>query len=172
MTSTLKVDTIQGKTTAGTVAMPAGVVIQTVDFTYATTVTTESTGYVDTGVSAVITPKFSNSKIYVTGFLHCRIYGAHDHGVSFKMRRHIGGTPTDVYTAPLTYEHYFYDGTANATIHDSITRFPMFVVDTPSSTSACTYAYQYASMRTSDSNDTQMQPASANSHGFIMEIKQ
>ena len=28
--STLKVDTIQGKTTAGTVAMPSGLVVQTV----------------------------------------------------------------------------------------------------------------------------------------------
>jgi len=98
--STLKVDTIQGKTTAGTVAMPAGVIIQTVDFTHGTNVATQSTGYVDTGISAVITPKFSNSKIYITGFLHCRLNGNHDHGVSFKMRRHIGGSP--IFVEPLT----------------------------------------------------------------------
>jgi len=88
------------------------------------------------------------------------------------MRRHIGGSPTDIYTAPLTYEHYFYDGTANTTTYDFITRFPMFVVDTPSTTSECTYSYQYASMRTDNANSTKMQPANANSHGFIMEIKQ
>ena len=175
--STLLVQNIKhtNGTTAATVNSSgvfasAGHILQTVDFTYSTLVDTESTGYVDTGVSAVITPKFSNSKIYVTGFLHCRIYGEHDHGVSFKLRRTVGGTTTDVYTAPLTYEYYFYDGTANTTIHDSITRFPMFVVDTPSSTSACTYAYQYASMRTSDSNNTQMQPGSGNSHGFLSLI--
>lgn len=170
--STLSVDTIQGKTTAGTVAMPAGVIIQTVDFTHGTNVATQSTGYVDTGISAVITPKFSNSKIYITGFLHCRLNGNHDHGVSFKMRRHIGGSPTDIYTAVSTYEHYFYDGTANATAHDHHTRFPMFVVDTPSTTSECTYSYQYASMRTDNANVTQMQVNSTPSHGFIMEIKQ
>ena len=49
---------------AGALSVP-GVVIQTVDFTYGTTVTTQSTGYVDTGISAVITPKFSNSLILV-----------------------------------------------------------------------------------------------------------
>ena len=170
--STLSVDTIQGKTTAGTVAMPEGMCVQTVDFTYGTQVATQSTGYVDTGVSAVITPKFNNSKIYITGFIHCRIHGAHDHGVSFKVRRHIGGTPTDVYTAANTYEHYFYDGTANTTIHDSITRFPMFAVDTPNTTAACTYSYQYASMRTDNTNLTYVQVAGTPSHGFIMEIKQ
>ena len=129
------------------------------------------TGYVDTGVSAVITPKFSDSKIYVTGFLHCRINGNHDHGVSFKMRRHIGGSPTDIYTAVSTYEHYFWDGSTSGA-HDHHTRFPMFVVDTPSTTAECTYSYQYASMRTDYSNVTYMQTNSSPSHGFIMEIKQ
>jgi hypothetical protein len=169
--STLSVDTIQGKTTAGSVAFPAGVVIQTVDFTYGTTVATESTGYVDTGVSAVITPKFSNSKIYITGFLHCRISGDHDHGVSFKLRRHIAGSPTDVYTAVSTYEHYFWDGTTTGTYQKN-TRFPMFVVDTPNTTSECTYSYQYASMRTDYSNNTKMHENGTPSHGFIMEIAQ
>jgi len=171
MTSTLKTDKIEGVTSSGTVQMPAGVVIQTVDFTYGTTVTTNSTGYVDTGVSAVITPKFSNSKIYVTGFLHCRINGNHDHGVSFKMRRHIGGSPTDIYTAVSTYEHYFWDGSTSGA-HDHHTRFPMFVVDTPSTTAECTYSYQYASMRTDYANVTYMQTNSSPSHGFIMEIAQ
>jgi len=172
MTSRLLVDKLEGKTTANTVQMPTGTCIQTVDFSYATAVLTQSTGYVDTGVSAVITPKFSNSKIYITGFLHCRIHGAHDHGVSFKMRRHIGGTPTDIYAAAITNEHYFYDGTANTTVHDAITRFPMFVVDAPNTTSECTYSYQYASMRTDNSNLTYMQVGGTPSHGFIMEIAQ
>ena len=155
---------------AGALSVP-GVVIQTVDFTYGTTVTTQSTGYVDTGISAVITPKFSNSKIYITGFLHVRINGDHDHGVSFKMRRHIAGSPTDIYTAVSTYEHYFWDGTTSGA-HDHHTRFPMFVVDTPSTTAECTYSYQYASMRTDYSNITYMQTNSSPSHGFIMEIAQ
>ena len=66
--STLSVDTIQGKTTAGTVAMPAGMVIQT-----ATTLSTVNNGsYTSTSLSHIstfdvaFTPKFSNSLIRVS----------------------------------------------------------------------------------------------------------
>ena len=69
--STLSVDTIQGKTTAGTVAMPTGGhIIQTqysVDLQTATDVTTaSSSAFVDlSGMTVSITPKFSTSKILV-----------------------------------------------------------------------------------------------------------
>ena len=65
--STLSVDAIQGKTTAGTVAMPAGATIQVVDSGAKTTsVTVQSTTFTDTNmVSVAITPKFATSKIYV-----------------------------------------------------------------------------------------------------------
>ena len=66
--STLSVDTIQGKTTAGTVAMPAGMVIQT-----ATTLSIVNNGsYTSTSLSHIstfdvaFTPKFSNSLIRVS----------------------------------------------------------------------------------------------------------
>jgi hypothetical protein len=80
--STLKVDTIQGKTTAGTVAMPAGMVIQTV----ATTDNTElalSTGQTPTNYSQLntsITPKFSTSKILVRVDFGALQYGGNDRG--------------------------------------------------------------------------------------------
>tara|TARA_B100001057_G_scaffold434365_1_gene463960 strand:- start:437 stop:910 length:474 start_codon:yes stop_codon:yes gene_type:complete len=64
--STLKVDTIQGKTTAGTVAMPSGMVIQTVQESTTTQLIHNSTSYGVTSISASITPKFSSSKILVT----------------------------------------------------------------------------------------------------------
>ena len=66
--STLKVDTIQGKTTAGTVAMPAGHVIQVVSSEIGASgdISTTSTSFVDTGHSVTITPKFSTSKVLVT----------------------------------------------------------------------------------------------------------
>ena len=47
--STLSVDTIQGKTTAGSVAMPAGVIIQTVNFTTNTQVSTNTSTFTKTG---------------------------------------------------------------------------------------------------------------------------
>tara|TARA_R100001443_G_scaffold116710_2_gene138159 strand:- start:132 stop:674 length:543 start_codon:yes stop_codon:yes gene_type:complete len=63
--STLQVDTIQGKTTAGTVAMPAGMIIQIVQTTPTTTshVTVASSSLVEasTTMRVSITPKFATS---------------------------------------------------------------------------------------------------------------
>ena len=65
MGSTLTVDNIQGATTAGTVKMPAGHIIQTVMATTQTTTESGANGYVDTGFSATITPQFNTSKVLV-----------------------------------------------------------------------------------------------------------
>lgn len=63
--STLKVDTIQGKTAAGTVAMPAGHLIQTVKMSTSTTTSTTGSSYIDTNLTKQITPLFSNSIILI-----------------------------------------------------------------------------------------------------------
>ena len=62
--STLSVDTIQGKTTAGTLAMPAGYIIQTVESQgiFSETTTTGSS-FVNSNMTLAITPKFANSLI-------------------------------------------------------------------------------------------------------------
>ena len=62
--STLKVDTIQGKTTSGTVAIPNHV-IQVVNSTYSTQTESTSSTFADTGLTASITPSSSTSKILV-----------------------------------------------------------------------------------------------------------
>ena len=66
--STLKVDTIQGKTTAGTIAMPSGSVVQTIinspdtgGATFNVTTFTE----VNSAMRTSITPKFSTSLIFI-----------------------------------------------------------------------------------------------------------
>ena len=59
--STLSVDTIQGKTTAGTVAMPSGSVIQVLQGEVLTEISNSSSSY-GSVVSQAITPKFSSSK--------------------------------------------------------------------------------------------------------------
>lgn len=46
--------------------MPTGSVIQTVSVTYGTSTTTTSTSFVDTGLTASITPRFSSSKILIS----------------------------------------------------------------------------------------------------------
>jgi hypothetical protein len=67
--STLSVDTIQGKTTAGTVAMPSGSVIQVTHAIKTDTFNTSNRcvtdGFVDTGLNCSITPKFASSLIMI-----------------------------------------------------------------------------------------------------------
>ena len=63
--STLKVDTIQGKQ-AGTVAMPAGHIIQVKENAITTQISTTSTSLGASGHTLSITPKFASSKILIT----------------------------------------------------------------------------------------------------------
>jgi hypothetical protein len=71
MTSRLLVDKIEGKTTANTVQMPSGSVIQYKQQQSSTKVTNSANSYVASGVSIAFTPKFSTSIIQVfwEGFL-------------------------------------------------------------------------------------------------------
>jgi len=66
MTSTLKTDKIEGVTSSGTVAMPAGHVIQTVTAKSTTETSFNSTSWVSSGLFVNITPKFSTSKILIS----------------------------------------------------------------------------------------------------------
>ena len=66
--STLSVDTIQGKTTAGTIAMPSGSVVQTIinsPDTAAATHDVTSWTEVSSGMRTSITPKFTNSILFI-----------------------------------------------------------------------------------------------------------
>ena len=62
--SILKVDTINEKTSGNGVAIP-GHIIQVVQGVKTGQTSTGSSSYVDTGLSGVITPKFSSSKVLV-----------------------------------------------------------------------------------------------------------
>ena len=64
--STLSVDTIQGKTTAGTVAMPSGMVVQTAQSTASANFSTTSTSYVQGPQTSTFTMKNSSNKVLVT----------------------------------------------------------------------------------------------------------
>jgi hypothetical protein len=60
--------TITGLTATGISAvqqLPAGSVLQVVNATYGTQVNTSSSTYIDTGLTASITPKFATSKILI-----------------------------------------------------------------------------------------------------------
>lgn len=64
MASTLTVDNIVGATSASAVHLP-GHVIQVVQNVVTGQVSTGGTSYVNTGLTATITPKYSNSKVLV-----------------------------------------------------------------------------------------------------------
>ena len=64
MASILKTDKIEGVTSSGTVAIPNHV-IQVVNSTYSTQTNSSSSTFLDTGLTASITPSSSTSKILV-----------------------------------------------------------------------------------------------------------
>ena len=91
MTSTLKVDTIQGKTASGTVAFPSGVAIQTVYSEYATYGSSTSTSIFSIPVTATITPKFSDSKILVQVSLNGMYLSGNARNCVQELYKDIGG---------------------------------------------------------------------------------
>ena len=114
MTSRLLVDKIEGKTTSGTIQMPAGHVIQTVRMTPTTTSTTSTSNtYADTNLTLAITPKFSNSLIIITAsaswlisggsFFYYRLYrNGSDIGIDHQINGDYGSNGT-AFSASTTY---------------------------------------------------------------------
>ena len=92
--STLSVDTIQGKTTAGTVAMPSGHVVQTVsNSSYSSATYSLSASTEQNVLSCTITPKFSNSHMFIQCFWYYAPISSND-DFGLAMRREIGGSLT------------------------------------------------------------------------------
>ena len=90
--STLSVDTIQGKTTAGTIAMPSGTIIQARYSSSTTRVSGTTAGADVTLMTAdVFTPKFANSKIIITMSLY---FGAWNPNGGLQVVRSISGGST------------------------------------------------------------------------------
>ena len=99
--STLSVDTIQGKTTAGTVAMPSGTTVQAQSlansgrgaFVYTTS---SSFAHVGTNWDLTITPKFTSSKILLLGNFVCIMNGGTNKYGYLTLYRSVGGSATDL----------------------------------------------------------------------------
>ena len=65
--STLSVDTIQGQTAAANVKLPAGAIVQTLQFTASEQTTSAGSG--NTIINGTFNPKFSGSKFIVSAFI-------------------------------------------------------------------------------------------------------
>ncbi len=135
--STLKVDTIQGKTTAGTVAMPSGHVIQLVTNTYSTETSISSSTYTDSGLTCQITPKFSSSKIFILVSHHIKLkHATADSGGGWKIFR----DTTEIKASAVNYAMYAYTSHASEI---NIRGWQNWnYLDSPSSTSQITYKTQ------------------------------
>ena len=151
--STLSVDTIQGQTTAGTVKMPAGhmvqyVVNQTIGQQTISTVNT----YTDIGNSATtITPKFNNSKVKIDVSMDIglnKLSGSGGYGDRLQFRIVKNGSSL----FNITENHFWVANNSDSRrgrIHFQAT-------DTVSSTSATVYKVQVYVRGTASSTSAQL----------------
>ena len=130
--STLKVDTINEKTTGNGVQI-AGHVIQTVFVNDSNEFSSTSTSFVDTNLTATITPKSASSKILV--FSNLTLDVACGSVISARLLR--GSTV-------LKTEGYWDFISTQATSDYILMRQPHYYLDSPSTTSAITYKWQLA----------------------------
>ena len=83
--SILKVDTINEKTSGNGVLIP-GHVIQTVDSSNSTELSTSSSGtWVDSGETITITPKFATSKLHILVYAAGETYGWTNQGTGYRI---------------------------------------------------------------------------------------
>ena len=114
---------LSGMTTAslpalGSAQMPTGSVLQVVQGSYSTTMsTTSNSTFVSTGASITITPTSSSSKILVMFNQHIAIEKQNgDQGAGFAIKR----GSTTVWSTPVPYAFYHYSGTDSVYVDGSM----------------------------------------------------
>lgn len=145
--------------------MPVGSVLQVVNGFTSTAVTTSATDtWIDTGIYAVITPKFSTSKIMVL----VNICGMHKTDSSTWNRMGIR-VMRDATTIGTTSLRNMYTAT---TMQLSLPGIMYSKLDSPSSTSAITYGVQFQAEALSSGTGVSVQKDSnsGESQIFLMEI--
>ena len=113
MTSRLLVDKIEGKTTANSVAMPSGSVVQTSFHSFSTETIMNSNSDADVGGSTVtFTPKFASSLLILTMSVSIQVSRENSNNggtVNFV----VDGVNIDHPTNNADYEHYINMGSGN-----------------------------------------------------------
>ena len=133
MTSRLMVDKIEGKTTANTVQMPSGSIIQvqSTELLTGSQWTSTSSSWSDI-ISVTITPKFSSSKILFQLAGDCGSSGDNTALIMKLVRNINGGAFVAIGGGGFSYENNNYNACSLA------------VMDSPSTTNACIYKLQGA----------------------------
>jgi len=120
--------------------LPAGSVLQVVNFrSTANNTSTTSQSYVDTGMSATITPSSTSSKILVVANLNGLYKDNAQNAISTKLLR--GSTDIGTIDSMNTYTDNTDTGASGASIS---------YLDSPNTSSAVTYKIQFASISSSN----------------------
>tara|TARA_A200000113_G_scaffold8922_1_gene9032 strand:- start:225 stop:758 length:534 start_codon:yes stop_codon:yes gene_type:complete len=141
--STLKVDTIQGKTTSGTVAMPSGYVVQFIDKTFTNQTAVNSDTYTTISDGTVtITPKFSNSKIMIMACLNVMVNDSNTQYVfgGFQFKR--GSTVITQNHTDNAGPFEFGTNIGGGSSSQLNSRISYNIIDSPNTTSATTYSIE------------------------------
>jgi hypothetical protein len=133
MASTLTVDNIVGAASASTIHIP-GHIIQTVTGTHSTQLTTTSTSYITSGITATITPKSSSSKILILSNFQAQVTSQNNQSGYFTVFR--GSTNLGNGGQFLRLEVNVDNWFGSQTIQH---------LDSPNTTSATTYDLQFRS---------------------------
>ena len=122
-------------TTAGVPAsaMPAGSVIQVVNATYSTYISTGSTSYVDTGLSATITPSSVTSKVLI----FANVPDSHNNTTTSILYLNVVRNSTQIIEFAKHSDHLA-SGASLVTYGGSTS-----YLDSPNTTSATTYKVQF-----------------------------
>ena len=129
--STLSVDTIQGKTTAGTLKLPSDYIVQAVHFTTSTKSFHSTNSFTDSGFDATIAPKYNNSKILVLGNFAIYLSGNQQNNVAETAVHRNDSTVLGKFTV-RAYDY----GSSGVLIERPVS---MNFLDSPATTSTVTY---------------------------------
>tara|TARA_B100001093_G_scaffold148995_1_gene141731 strand:+ start:492 stop:1037 length:546 start_codon:yes stop_codon:yes gene_type:complete len=167
--STITVPT--GKTIIGTDGQTfraPGMVLQTIFAEYATEVDMAAGGYINSGLTASITPKSTSSKILVQVSMSFRCQGqaGHDAGIGWRILR----GSTNAYTSTTSYRIYTYESGSDAAQIRGSDSFNH--LDSPSSTSALTYGVQGVGYNAGSNSIIRMNDSGNQSSIVLMEIAQ
>lgn len=146
----------------GSAALPAGSVLQVVNSTTSTKVTSTTSTFVDTTLTATITPKFSTSKILVLVHQNgCRKAGGN---VAADMKLKLLRNSTDINNIAL---YSFYTGTSLEIRGQTLSTS---YLDSPATTSATTYKTQFAAAENAGEVNVQNEEGNSVSTITLMEI--
>jgi len=173
MSSIIKVDTIQladgstpsvtdlGLSALTSSDMPTGSVIQVVSATYSTLVSSTSTSYIDTGLTANITPSSTSNKILVIV--------SQTFGIKRNDPYHVGLLAITRNTTVINEVHWDNEYTASLN-YKLASPSSITTLDSPSSTSSVTYKTQIRCYHGSNSEVVYANNRGAEATITLMEI--